>query len=82
MTVMVMIVLFIIAGIVFFIHEKQFKRCRKLSQKLRRIVKRMSVLSVSAGLVPKTKIALAFTQVIAALESTYAIGMPDMWFEW
>ncbi|KAL1525500.1 hypothetical protein AB1Y20_020356 [Prymnesium parvum] len=38
--------------------------------------------AAGVGLVPKLKLGLAFLQVLAVLDSTYAIRLPDAWFRW
>lgn len=49
---------------------------------LRLVVHNVREFSQSIGLIAKLKVALAFTQVVAQLDSTYNIGMPSHWFEW
>jgi len=39
-------------------------------------------LSHAVGLIPKIKVSLTFMQVIAALDTTYHVGLPETWYSW
>ena len=67
------------AGALFLVHEGNEGQA---GRRLRYIVHYGKLYARHIGIVPKIKLALTFTQVIAALESTYDIGLPDSWFRW
>ncbi|KAL1499616.1 hypothetical protein AB1Y20_011815 [Prymnesium parvum] len=50
--------------------------------RVRRVMHRWLSFGRSIGAVMKIKIFLTFAQVIASLDKTYAIGLPDVWFQW
>ena len=71
-----------VAGGLYFIHEQQSPRYDRFAVPLRLWVNKAKVNARKLGLVAKLKLALTFAQIIAALESTYTIGLPDSWFQW
>ena len=79
-----MIVLVAVLCIVtFWLHEQRgASKLACLSIRLRRLTHHVQAKLRSIGLVVKLKLAITFCQIIAALDTTYAIGLPDTWFEW
>jgi len=49
---------------------------------LRRLVFKVKEFSRKIGLLTKLKLGLVFAQVVAALERTYGIDLPDSWTHW
>ena len=70
----------IVAAIVYFVHGQHAPKYDLVAVPLRRLVHDMKSLSERCGFIAKLKLAVAFTQVIASMDSTYNVGMPEMWF--
>ena len=49
---------------------------------LRRWIYAARMLWISVGVVPKLKLFLAFSQVVATLDRTYSVGLPETWTKW
>jgi len=69
-------------AILFFLHEQTSRKYARVSVPLRKLVHYVKSFSMSVGLLAKVKLMLTFAQVIAALDKTYDIGMPPVWFKW
>jgi len=72
----------LLAGVLFFLHEQRSPKFDKCSVPLRRLVHHAKVAGRSIGLIAKFKIFLCFAQVVATLERTYSIGLPEAWTRW
>ena len=70
------------AGLLYFLHEQESREYDRCSVPLRRAVHTIQMFASSIGLVAKLKVVLNFAQVIATLDGTYAIGLPEAWFDW
>lgn len=66
----------IIGGFVYFLHEQHAERFDFIGVPLRWLVHHTRMWVRESGVMAKLKLALTFVQVIAALDSTYAIGTP------
>jgi hypothetical protein len=64
------------------LHDGRCQRMDVVAGMLRRWVHHISAFGHAIGALSKAKLALTFMQVVAALDSTFAIGLPDAWFEW
>ena len=64
------------------VHETNDTRLERFTIPLRHWVFHAKAFAHSIGLLCKLTVALAGMQVIATLDSTYSIGLPDSWFEW
>ncbi|KAL1503142.1 hypothetical protein AB1Y20_011204 [Prymnesium parvum] len=80
--VMLIFVASVFVGTLFFLHAQQHPKYDRFSVPLRKLVHYTLTWLKSLGLVPKLKLALSFAQIVAALDNTYAVGMPDSWFQW
>ncbi|KAL1499218.1 hypothetical protein AB1Y20_013725 [Prymnesium parvum] len=72
----------LILGWLCFLLNTTNKRWQPVARTLRRTYHHAKKNVLSSGVVTKMKVALTFMQIVAALDSTYTIGMPDSWFQW
>ena len=72
----------LVACAVHFLHGQRATKYEFVAVPLRQWVHRVKEISRTIGLIPKAKVALTFTQVIAAFDSTYAVSLPESWFQW
>lgn len=68
--------------VLFALHEHRGRRWARCTVSLRRWVHLSKRIIHSVGVVSKIKMALTFAQVVATFDSTYAVGLPDVWFRW
>jgi len=71
-----------LCGTAYWLHDRKEEKYDVLAVPLRQYVHRFKQYQSRVGLVPKCKIFLTFCQVVAALDDTYNIGLPDTWFTW
>ena len=80
------IVLFVVAILIsvalLALHQNWLPQLPELSLKVQLLVFNAKEWIEIASFLPKLKIGLAFAQVVATLERTYDIGLPDSWFQW
>eukprot|EP00966_Prymnesium_polylepis_P035434 822933-Prymnesium_polylepis.1 len=72
----------LILGALHTVHERRLPGFVWLAEPLRRWVHTGRAFSSSVGLIPKAKVAMTFVQVVAVLDSTYAITLPQSWYDW
>jgi len=72
----------LVVAALFWLHEQRAPKYDRYAVPWRRCVHHVKAFVKVVGLVPKAKVAITFMQVIAALDSTFAIGLPDQWFGW
>ena len=77
-----MVAIVIAISALYAVHETNDHRLERFSIPLRQWMFHAKAFAHSIGLLCKLKVALAGMQVIATLDSTYSIGLPDSWFEW
>jgi len=70
------------AGLFYYLLSVRAYKQDQFSLCVRRSIRQLKAYNEKVGVVMKLKIAMAFAQVVAALDSTYSIGMPRSWFEW
>ena len=75
----IFIPLLFISGALYLLHGTRAPEFDPVALPLRRLVHNTKTVARQIGAVPKLKIALTFCQVIATLDSTYDIGLPDSW---
>ena len=80
--IVIAVMMLLIFGALYALHEARSRKWDALSVPFRKLVHRIKTFSRAIGLVPKGKLALTFCQVIAAIDSTYSIGLPENWFRW
>jgi len=78
----ILLSILILAAAGVFIHEQHSPSFDFIAVPLRLYVHQVKTYITQTGGVTKLKLTLAFVQVIAALESTYAVGLPESWFRW
>jgi len=72
----------VLAFLLWLHHQPHSERFGAHSKKLRRITHHFLQFFGSIGVIAKFKLTLSFMQVIAALDRTYQVGLPDSWFQW
>eukprot|EP00966_Prymnesium_polylepis_P299153 6912397-Prymnesium_polylepis.3 len=70
-----------VGGIVYVLHETRAQAYDRVGVPLRRWVHQIKTRAKAIGFMPKVKLMLTFAQVIACVESTYSVGLPDTWFQ-
>jgi len=80
--VAVLLSLLLPVGIFIFVYQQHSPKLWWISVPLRVGMHRAQILMSKFGLVPKVKLLLSFAQVVASLDSTYNVGLPESWFEW
>jgi len=64
------------------LHERRSRKYERFSAPLRRWWHATKSHCQAIGLIAKLKSVLAFVQVLATLENTYSIGLPESWMRW
>jgi hypothetical protein len=80
--IVVLLVVMLVVCALFWLHEQRAPKYQRFAGPLRRWVHKAKSFSKAVGFLPKAKLGLAFLQVIAAVDDTYAVGLPDSWYEW
>eukprot|EP00966_Prymnesium_polylepis_P159837 3694233-Prymnesium_polylepis.1 len=78
----IVVAIAIVAGALYMLHERRSRKYERFSAPLRRWWHATKSHCQAIGLIAKLKSVLAFVQVLATLENTYSIGLPESWMRW